>query len=59
MNFYSSLLFDKDKVVDHENLPHVDMESLLCFTPILSVLHDDDLLNYYIDICDWNEERIL
>ena len=31
-NFYSSLLFNKDKVFDHEHIPHVDMESLPCFT---------------------------
>ena len=31
-NFYSSLLFNKDKVFDHEHIPHVDMESLSCFT---------------------------
>ena len=27
-NFYSSLLFNKDKVFDHEHIPHMDMESL-------------------------------
>nr|BDI54743.1 predicted protein [Triticum aestivum] len=35
-NFYSSVLFDKDKVFDHEHIPHVDMESMPCFTPVLS-----------------------
>ena len=59
MNFYSSLLFDKDKIFDHEHIPHVDMESLPCFTPVLSVLHDAGLLNFCTDICDWNEELIL
>ena len=59
MNFYSSLLFDKDKIFDHEHIPHVDMESLPCFTPVLSVLHDTGLLNFCTDICDWNEELIL
>ena len=59
MNFYSSLLFDKDKIFDHEQLPHVDMESLPCFTPVLSVLHDVGLLNFCTDIRDWNEELIL
>ena len=39
-NFYSSLLFNKEKVFDHEHIPHVDMESLPCFMPVLSVLHD-------------------
>ena len=58
-NFYSSLLFDKDKVFDHVHIPHVDMESLSCFTPILSVLNDVGLLNFCTDICDWNEELIL
>src|SRR6266511_3417213 len=41
MNYYSSLLFNKDKLFDHEQIPHVDMESLPCFTPVLSVLHDE------------------
>ena len=59
MNFYSSQLFDKDKIFDHEQIPHVDMESLPCFTPVLSVLHDAGLLNFCTDICDWNEELIL
>ena len=59
MNFYSSLLFDKEKAFDHEHLTHVDMESLPCFTPVLSVLHDAGLLNFCVDICDWNEELIL
>ena len=35
MNFYSSLPFDKDKVFDHMQIPHVDMESLPCFTQLL------------------------
>ena len=35
------------------------MESLPCFTPVLSVLHDAGLLNFCTDICDWNEELIL
>ena len=59
MNFYSPLLFDKDKVFDHRQIPHVDMESLPCFTPVLSVLHDARLLNFCTDICDWNEKLIL
>lgn len=58
-NFYSSVLFNKDKVFDHEHIPHVDMESLLCFVPVLSVLYDAGLLNFCTDICDWNEELIL
>ena len=56
---YSSLLFYKDKIFDHEQIPHVDMESLPCFTLVLNVLHDAGLLNFCIDICDWNEELIL
>src|SRR5215216_7752453 len=59
MNYYSSLLFNKDKLFDHEQIPHVDMESLPCFTPVLSVLHDAGLLSFYCDISDWNEELIL
>ena len=35
------------------------MESLPCFVPVLSVLHDAGLLNFCSDICDWNEELIL
>ena len=35
------------------------MESLPCFEPVLSVLHDAGLLNFCTDICDWNEELIL
>ena len=58
-NFYSSVLFNKDKVFDHEHIPHVDMESLPCFTPVLGVLHDAGLLNFCSDIVDWNEELIL
>ena len=54
-----STLFNKDKVLDHEHIPHVDMESLPSFTPVLSVLHDAGLLNFCRDIIDWNEELIL
>ena len=39
MNFYSSLLFDKDKIFDHEQIPHVVMESLPCITPIHHCSH--------------------
>ena len=35
------------------------MESLSCFEPVLSVLHDAGLLNFCSDICDWNKELIL
>ena len=35
------------------------MESLPCFSPVLSVLHDAGLLNFCSDIVDWNEELIL
>ena len=52
MNFYSSLLFDKDKVFEHRQIPHVDMESLPCFQPVLNVLHDTELLNFCANICD-------
>ena len=41
------------------HIPHVDMESLPCFEPVLSVLHDAGLLNFCTNICDWNEELIL
>ena len=58
-NFYSLVLFNKDKVFDHEHIPHVHMESLPCFEPVLSVLHDAGLLNFCTDICDWNEELII
>ena len=58
-NFYSSVLFDKDKVFDHEHIPHVDMESMPRFTPVLSMLHDAGLLNFCTGIVDWNEELIL
>ena len=53
------MLFNKDKVFNHAHSPHVDMESLPCFTPVLSVLHDAGLLNFCTNICDWNEELIL
>ena len=59
MNFYSSLLFDKNKVFPHRHIPHVDMESIPCFNPVLAVLHDAGLLGLCTDICDWNEELIL
>ncbi len=58
-NFYSSLLFGKNKIFYHEHIPHIDMESLPCFTPVFSVLHDAGLLGFCTDICDWNEELIL
>src|SRR3954462_3440791 len=58
-NFYSSVLYNKDKVFDHAHIPHMDMDTLPCFTPVLSVLHDAGLLNFCTDICDWNEELIL
>ena len=35
------------------------MESLPCFTPVRSVLHDAGLINFCTDIVDWNEELIL
>ena len=56
---FFSLLFDKDKIFDHEQIPHVDMESLPCFTLVLSVLDDAGLLTLGTDSCDWNEELIL
>ena len=58
-NFYSLVLFNKEKIFYHEHIPHVDMESLPCFAPVLSVLRDAGLLNFCSDICDWNEELIL
>ena len=59
MNYYSTILFDKDKVFEHQQIPHVDMELIPCFQPALSVLHDAGLLNFFSEICDWNEELIL
>jgi hypothetical protein len=59
MNFYASVLFGKDKVFQHMQIPHVDMESIQCFTPVLNVLQAAGLLNFCADICDWNEEIIL
>ena len=41
------------------HIPHGDMESLPCFTPVLAAIHDAGLLNFCTDICDWNEELIL
>ena len=35
------------------------MESIPCFRPVLVVLNDAGLLNFYTDICDWKEELIL
>ncbi|XP_044973883.1 uncharacterized protein LOC123441582 [Hordeum vulgare subsp. vulgare] len=35
------------------------MEFIPCFTPVLSVLRDDGLLSFCMDICNWNEELIL
>ena len=35
------------------------MESLACFMPVLTAIHDAGLLNFCTDICDWNEELIL
>ena len=58
-NFYSLVMFNKDKVFVHEHIPHLDMESLPCFAPILPAIHDAGLLNFCTDICDWNEELIL
>ena len=55
----ASVLFDMDKVFQHRQIPHVDMESIPCFQPVLNVLHEDGLLNFCADICDWNEELIL
>ena len=59
MNFYSFLLFDKNKVFPHRHIPHVDMESIPCFNQVLAVLHDAGLLGLCTDICDWNDELIL
>jgi hypothetical protein len=59
MNYASSLLFDKNKIFLHRHIPHVDMESLPCFTPVLVVLHDAGLLSLCTNVCDWNEELIL
>lgn len=49
-NFYSLVLFNKDKVFDHEHIPHLDIESLPCFTPVLDAIHDAGLLNFCTDI---------
>ena len=35
------------------------MESIPCFNPVLTVLHEAGLLPFCNDICDWNEELIL
>ena len=45
-NFYSSVLYNKDKVFDHEHIPHVDMELMPCLSQVLSMLHDAGLLNF-------------
>ena len=58
-NFYSLVLFNKEKIFYHEHIPHMDMESLPCFAPVLNVLHDAGLLYFCSDIVDWNEELIL
>ena len=51
-NSYSAVLFNREKILYLEHIPHVDMESLPCFAPVLSVLHDAGLLNFSFDICD-------
>ena len=51
--------FQQRQSFEHEHIPHVDMESMPCFSPVLSVLHDAGLLNFCSDIVDWNEELIL
>lgn len=58
VNYYSSVLFDKNKVFPHRHIPHVDMESIQCFEPVMQNLHDAGILSFYSDICDWNEEII-
>ena len=51
-NLYSSVLFNKDKLLDHEHIPHMDMESMPCFTQVLNLIHDAGLLNFCTDIVE-------
>ena len=59
MNYYSSVLYGRNKIFQHMHIPHVELEEIPCLEPVLSVLHDAGLLPMCSDISDWNNELIL
>ncbi|KAI4994575.1 hypothetical protein ZWY2020_034216 [Hordeum vulgare] len=59
LNYYASVLCGRNKIFQQKHIPHVDMEEIPCFTPVLNVLHEAGLLTLCTDIGDWNNDIIL
>ncbi|KAI5015695.1 hypothetical protein ZWY2020_057085 [Hordeum vulgare] len=59
MNYYTSVLYGRNKIFQHRHIPHVELEAIPCLEPVLSVLHDAGLLPMCSDISNWNSEVIL
>lgn len=58
LNFYVQFL-DQNRVFPHKYIPHVDMEEIQYFEPVLQAFHTAVLLNLCNDVCGWNEEIII
>ncbi|KAI5000031.1 hypothetical protein ZWY2020_004620 [Hordeum vulgare] len=56
LNYYASVLCGRNKIFQHMHIPHVEIEEIPCFAPVLNVLHEAGLLPLCSDICDWNND---
>ncbi|KAI4999252.1 hypothetical protein ZWY2020_003841 [Hordeum vulgare] len=59
LNYYASLLSGRNKIFQHMHIPHIELEEIPYFAPVLNVLFEAGLLPMCSDICDWNTELIL
>ncbi|KAI4987686.1 hypothetical protein ZWY2020_028444 [Hordeum vulgare] len=59
LNYYASVLCGRNKIFQHRHIPHVELEEIPCFAPVLNVLHEAGLLSMCSDICDWNSDIVL
>ncbi|KAI4983638.1 hypothetical protein ZWY2020_025504 [Hordeum vulgare] len=59
LNYYASVLCGRNKIFQHRHIPHVELEEILWFAPVLNVLHEAGLLPMCSDTCDWNNDIVL
>ncbi|KAI4984266.1 hypothetical protein ZWY2020_047964 [Hordeum vulgare] len=59
LNYYASMLCGRNKIFQHRHIPHVELEEIPCFAPVLNVLHEAGLLPVCSDTCDWNINIVL
>ena len=59
LNYYASVLCGRNKNFQHTHIPHVELEEIPCFAPVLNVLYEARLLPICTDICDWNSDIVL